>query len=97
MDTDNLKSAVTKAGKYQSVINLSIQDMAFHYGTIIDPTCRFIPKDKAMVEGAVKIVYPSIFYRVEKHTHFTIADLNSSILSELTKLNNRKLTHCDYS
>jgi len=55
--SDNLKSAVTKAGKYQSTINKTFQDMALHYETTIDPTRPYHPKDKALVEGAVRIAY----------------------------------------
>lgn len=95
--TDNLKSAVTKAGKYQSTINKSLQAMALHYGTTIDPTRTYHPKDKALVEGAVKISYNSIFYEVQKHTYFSLAQLNEAILAQLAKLNARKLSNCDDS
>ena len=95
--TDNLKSAVTKAGKYQSVINKSLQGMALHYETTIDPTRTYRPKDKALVEGAVKICYNSIFYEVQKHSYFSLRDLNVSILEQLNKLNDRPLTNTDYS
>lgn len=95
--TDNLKSAVTKAGKYQSTINKSLQAMALHYGTTIDPTRTYHPKDKALVEGAVKITYNSIFYEVQKHTYFSLAQLNAAILEQLEKLNARKLSNCDDS
>lgn len=95
--TDNLKSAVTKAGKYQSTINKSLQAMALHYGTTIDPTRTYHPKDKALVEGAVKISYNSIFYEIQKHTYFSLAQLNEAILVQLAKLNARKLSNCDDS
>jgi lambda repressor-like predicted transcriptional regulator len=95
--TDNLKSALTKAGKYQSIINKSLQGMALHYNTTIDPTRTYHPKDKALVEGAVKICYNSIFYEVQKHTYFSLAQLNAAIQKQLNKLNGRQLTHCDYS
>ncbi|MEE9373685.1 MAG: IS21 family transposase [Saprospiraceae bacterium] len=95
--TDNLKSAVTKAGKYQSTINKSLKAMALHYGTTIDPTRTYHPKDKALVEGAVKICYNSIFYELQKHTYFSLAQLNESILEQLKKLNTRKLSNCDDS
>ena len=95
--TDNLKSAVTKAGKYQSTINKSLQAMALHYGTTIDPTRTYHPKDKALVEGAVKICYQSIFYEVQKHSYFSLNQLNEAIRVELTKLNARKLSNCDDS
>ena len=95
--TDNLKSAVTKAGKYQSTINKSLQGMALHYNTTIDPTRTYRPKDKALVEGAVKICYNSVFYEVQKHTYFSLAQLNAAIQRQLIKLNSRHLTNCDYS
>jgi transposase len=95
--TDNLKSAVTKAGKYQSTINKSLQAMALHYGTTIDPTRTYHPKDKALVEGAVKISYNAIFYEVLKHSYFSLAQLNEAIQEQLTKLNARKLSNCDDS
>lgn len=95
--TDNLKSAVTKAGKYQSTINKSFQGMALHYQTTLDPTRPYHPKDKAMVEGAVRIVYQQIFYPVSKGRYFSIAQLNDAIRQELDKLNNKLLTYCDYS
>lgn len=95
--TDNLKSAVTKAGKYQSVINKSLQAMALHYNTTIDPTRTYHPKDKALVEGAVKISYQSIYYIVQKQTYFSLSDLNAAIRKELTVLNARILSNSDDS
>lgn len=91
--SDNLKSAVTKGGKYQSIINKTLQGMALHYQTSIDPTRPYHPKDKAMVEGAVKIVYQQIFYHVSKHRHFSIAELNITIKQYLEVLNNKPLTN----
>ena len=92
---DNLKSGVTKAGKYQSTINKTLQGMALHYETTIDPTRPYHPKDKAMVEGAVKIVYQQIFYNVNKHKHFSLSDINKSIRISLIELNNKRLTGKD--
>jgi predicted transcriptional regulator len=65
--SDNLKAAVTKSHKYEPTINRSLNDFAFHYGCVVDPTRPYSPKDKAMVEGAVKIVYQRIFYPLSKH------------------------------
>ena len=71
--------------------------MALHYGTTIDPTRTYHPKDKALVEGAVKISYNSIFYEVQKHNYFSLSQVNEAIRVELTKLNARKLSNCDDS
>lgn len=95
--SDNLKSAVIKAGKYQSIINKTLQGMALHYKSTIDPTRPYHAKDKAMVEGAVKIVYQQIFYQVNKHRHFSISELNATIWPCLKELNNKPLTTKDKS
>src|SRR4051795_6781443 len=58
---DNLKSAVIKSSKYEPVINESFADFAEHYATVILPARAYRPKDKALVEGMVKIVYKSIY------------------------------------
>lgn len=95
--TDNLKSAVTKASKNGKVINKAFQAMAEHYQTTIDPTRSYKPKDKALVEGAVKICYQSIYYELQKHTFFSLQDLNSAIKAQLEKLNNKQLSNRDHS
>jgi len=95
--TDNLKSAVTRVGRYESVINKQMQCMADHYGTTIDPTRSRAPKDKAMVEGAVKIVYNKVYYEIQDKAYRDLRALNEAILDQLKKLNEAKLTHCDHS
>lgn len=95
--TDNLKSAVTRVGKYESTINKQLQSFADHYGTSIDPTRAYSPKDKAMVEGAVKICYSKIFYHVQDKGYQDLAHVNEAIRVWTDKLNKGKLTHCDYS
>jgi len=54
---DNLKSAVTKSSKYEPVLNKTFKDFALHYGSVINPARSYSPQDKALVEGAVKLVY----------------------------------------
>jgi len=46
---DNLKSGVTKACRYEPVLNRSYKEMARHYGVAIVPARRFRSKDKSMV------------------------------------------------
>lgn len=91
--TDNLKSAVTKASKTEPVLNKSFKDLAYHYGTTINPTRAYSPKDKALVEGAVRIVYCSIFYALRHQHFFDLASLNKAIQIELSKLNARRLSN----
>jgi transposase len=85
--SDNLKSAVSKGSKYAPVINKTLADFALHYGCVIDPTRPYSPQDKAMVEGAVKLVYQRIFYPLSSHTFFSLRDLNQQIQNLLEKYN----------
>ena len=55
--SDNLKSGVTKAHRYAPVINKTFKDCGLHYNTVIDPARPYKPRDKALVEGAVHLVY----------------------------------------
>ncbi len=81
--SDNLKAAVSRASKYEPVINRSFKDPGLHYGCSIDPARPYSPQDKAMVEGAVKLVYQRIFYPLGKHIFFSLESLNEQI-GELT-------------
>jgi len=95
--TDNLKSAVTKGSKYAPVLNKVFKDFGMHYGCAISPTRTYSPQDKALVEGAVKIVYQRIFYPLSKMTFFSIKDLNGQISMFLKDYNNYLLSHINVS
>jgi transposase len=84
---DNLKSAVSKASKYEPVLNKSLKDLALHYGCAINPTRSYSPQDKAMVEGAVRLVYQRIFFPLRNMTFFSLEELNSRLQIELEKYN----------
>lgn len=89
---DNFKTIVTQSHKYQPKINLTFKDMALHYGCVIDPTRTYSPQDKALVEGAVKLVYQRIFYPLSKQTFFSLSGLNKAIYSELESYNNYRFS-----
>jgi transposase len=52
---DNLRSAVTKAHRYEPDINATYQEMARHYDTVIIPARPYKPRDKAKVEAGVQL------------------------------------------
>jgi len=85
--TDNLKSAVNKSSKYEAVLNKSLKSLAVHYKTSLNPTRSYSPQDKALVEGAVKLVYQRIFYPLSKITFFSIEALNKAISEKLSEYN----------
>ena len=47
---DNLKSAVTKADRYEPTLNQSFEEMANHYQMAVIPARSRRPRDKALVE-----------------------------------------------
>ncbi len=94
---DNLRSAVKKASRYEAQLNDSFAAFAAHYGTYVFPARAYRPKDKALVEGAVKIIYTTIFTRIDEKVYTSLAMLNVDILLYLEAHNNTLLTGCDYS
>jgi transposase len=94
---DNLKSAVTKADRYEPTINETLLDFASHYGTAVLPARAYRPRDKSLVEGAVKILYQRIYTQLKNNTYHTLAQLNKDIELALTSHNNKLLTGRSYS
>lgn len=94
---DNLKAAVTKSNKYEPTLNEAFADFADHYGTTILPTRAYRPRDKALVEGAVKIVYSRIYAPLRKQVYSSLAELNTAILIALEAHNNQLLRGRNYS
>ena len=86
---DNLKSAVTKAHRYDPQINASYQDMAGHYNTVVIPARPYRPKDKSKVELAVKLVQRWILAKIRNEIFFSIEELNKRIRGLLDYYNGK--------
>lgn len=86
---DNLKSAVTKANRYEPELNQTYADLARHYGCAVVPARPYKPKDKAKVENAVLVVERWILARLRHHTFVGLAELNAAICELLEQLNHR--------
>lgn len=94
---DNLKSAVTKSSKYEAVINETFADFAQHYSTAVLPARAYKPRDKALVENAVRILYTRVYTKVRSTIYFSLEELNAALLVALEAHNNRLLTGRPYS
>lgn len=88
---DCYKSAVVKADKYEPAINPGYNSFARHYGITILPARPGKPKDKALVENAVKIVYNRIYAALRNQTFYSLQELNKAILEKLKEYNSRKM------
>ena len=94
---DNLKAAVIKSNRYEPTLNETFADFADHYGLAILPARAYRPRDKALVEGAVKIMYSRIYAPLRKQVHHSLTELNAAILLELEAHNSQPLKGRNYS
>lgn len=94
---DNLKSAVTRSNRYEPTINETFLEFAEYYETTIIPARAYKPRDKALVEGAVKILYTRIYSQIRNEVFFDLPSLNKAIRRELEKHNKEAFSGKPYS
>jgi transposase len=88
--TDNLKSGVSKANRYDPVITPAFYEMLSHYHTAAMPARVYTPKDKAKAENGVLIIQRWILARLRKMKFTNLKDLNDYIRELLIIANNKK-------
>jgi transposase len=88
---DCLKSAVSRACRYEPDINPTYAEMASHYGICVIPARPARPRDKAKVENGVLIAKRWILSVLRHRNFYTLAALNAAIRELLDRLNNRGL------
>ena len=86
---DNLKSAVSKACRYDPELNPSYAQLAAHYQTAVIPARPYKPKDKSKAEVGVQVVERWIMMRLRKLHLFGLVEANQAIRVLLDDLNNR--------
>jgi transposase len=87
--SDNLRSAVTQANRYEPTLNATYQELATHYGTALIPARPYKPRDKAKVEAGVLLAERWII-AVLRHRRFTsLAQLNEVIAGLVARLNEK--------
>jgi transposase len=86
---DNLKSAVTKAHRYDPVLNPAYTRLAAHYGFAVQPARVKRPQDKAIVERTIQIFQRWFFMRVRNRTFTSLVELNQCLKEHLELFNAR--------
>ena len=86
---DNLKAAVTRSDRNEPVINDDFSAFAEYYGCAVYPARVRHPKDKALVENAVKLLYRSIYLEIEGMTFSSLEELNTAIHVSLLDFNEK--------
>jgi len=86
---DNLKTAITKHGRSEIVLNRIYQEMAEHYNTAVIPARPVSPKDKPNAEGTVGVISTWIIAALRNDKFFTLSELNAAIREKLTNFNTK--------
>lgn len=94
---DNLKAAITKASRYEPSINRVLEDFANHYGTTVTPARVRKPKDKALVENQVKLIYSRVYAKLRKQQFFDLSSLNMAIKDRMKAHNQTRMQRKEYS
>jgi transposase len=95
--SDNLKAAVIKANRYEPDINRILADFANHYGTTVLPARAYKPKDKALVENQVSLIYTRVYARLRNQQFFDINTLNDTIAVMVKDHNQTRMQQKPYS
>jgi len=81
--SDNLKSYVIRADKYDPEFNELCVQLAAHYQMDLDATRVGKPKDKASVENMVGTVYGRIYAPLRNEVFHSLEELNAAISQQL--------------
>ncbi len=94
---DNTRTAVIRPDPYEPGLNPVFDDFACHYGVVVVPTRVRRPRDKALVENAVRLVYQRISCRLRGKVFFSLAQVNVAIRELLEEHNHRSFSRLPYS
>ena len=87
---DNPRSVVKKPCRYEPDLHPDFQHMASHFGAAVIPARVRRPRDKGVVEAAVKLATRWIIHVLRRRDFFSLAELNVAIRELLEHLNDRK-------
>jgi len=94
---DNLRTAVIRPDRYEPVFTDICNQLSEHYGTTFSATRPYSPRDKAMVERAVNIVYTHVYAPLRNREFNSLEALNAAMQEQLILLNNKPYKNTPYS
>lgn len=94
---DNLKAAVIKSDRFAPALNSLLEDVANHYGCVIEPARSRHPQDKALVENAVKLIYQRVYAPLRNRVFYSLHELNEAIKEQVRTHNQKRMTNYDHT
>ena len=86
---DNLRTGVSRADRYEPVLNPAYAGLAEHYGTAIVPARVKRPRDKPVVEGSVRFVANQVAAVLRDRRFVGLTELNEAIVDVVEQINAR--------
>jgi transposase len=87
---DCLKQGVLKCHLYDPDLNPAYAELGKHYNTAIVPARPGHPKDKAIVEGLVKILMRYMRFRYRRRCFTSLAEINRALAECVAHINERR-------
>lgn len=87
---DCLKTGVTKTHIYDPDINTSYAELLKHYNTATVPARPRKPKDKALVENAVRLIMRAFKWKFRNHKFLSFSEINEALLEVVNEINTKK-------
>ena len=89
---DCLKQGVLKCHLYDPDLNPGYAELAVQYATAVVPARAKKPKDKAVVEGLVKILTRYVRFRYRRHRFTSLSEINRALGECIERVNDRRHT-----
>ncbi|MEI6950701.1 IS21 family transposase [Paraflavisolibacter sp. H34] len=94
---DNLKTAVVRPSRYEPLFTDMCYQLSEHFATTFSAARPYKPRDKAMVERCVSIVYTHIYAPLRNEVFTSLGELNAAMALQLQKLNDKAYKGSSYS
>lgn len=93
---DNMKTAIIQTSRYEPHVNRALEDLANHYHTTVVPARAGRPKDKALVENQVKLIYNRVYAKLRNQVFFDLDSLNRAIAEKVSEHNQTRMQQKPY-
>jgi transposase len=97
LQSDNLKSLVKKADRYEPTFTELCTQLSSYYGIELEATRVGKPKDKASVERHVALVYSKLYAPLRDVTFYSLDQINKAFSVQLEKFNKTNFQAKDHS
>jgi transposase len=94
---DNMRTAVTRSDRYEPVFTDLCYQLSEHYETTFSATRPGKPRDKAMVEKAVNLVYKYVYAPLRNRTFTSLSEINHYFRIQIDLLNQRRYKGSSFS